>query len=336
MRYSPSICLILAFSALSVACGDDDAKERLAEKARIEGRETAKTELQVQLDNLARKIEIARAEGKATAQAELQTQIENIDLISQKSKAEGRAIALAELQTQIENLEMIAQKAKAEGRAAAQAELQAQIENIGLIIEKAKEEGRAQAEAEISANNSNLAAKAAKMEADLATRHLFFQAVKGTYEGTFSTEKGLFKVRITLVPSLPPYIVDRTRQLEEVSEDLRRLTFHAQILQWNPNNRLSSVGCRIENIRPDLVKGQIDIASESCPNLYKLNIVDIASSNTALNDESTELSIFEAAAATASAIREGKIRELPEIRGEIHPTTNASIYKLSVKRASSR
>lgn len=285
--YRRFVCVV-ALSAVFIGCQGD---ERLAEKARIEGKETAQTELQSQIDNLDKKIAIARAEGKATALAELQAQIDNLELVVQKARAEGRA----------------------------------------------------QAEAEINASNSNLSAKAQLMEADLAIRHLFYQALKGSYEGVLATERGEFNIRITLVPSLPPVIHNRVRQLEEITSDLNNLYFHVQVLQWNPSNRLSSVGCRVENIRPDINKGEISITSSNCPNLYRLRIVDPELERPSSEGENPYSETTDPvkrnaqiSAATAASIREGRISELPEIRGEVHPTTNASIYKLSVKRSGAR
>ena len=256
--------------------------------------------------------------------------------LAEKARIEGKEQAKAEMQAQLDNQAALLEKARAEGKAVAQAELQAQVENIDLVVQRARAEGRAQAEAEINAGNANLEAKAQLMEADLATRHLFYQALKGTYEGGLATERGEFKVRITLVPSLPPATYARSRQLEEITSDLNNLFFHAQVLQWNPANRLSSVGCRVENIRPDINKGEIAIASSNCPNLYKLKIADPEAERSVTTEENPSPKAPEVASATAAAIRDGKISELAEIRGEVHPTTNASIYRLSVKRASER
>ncbi len=210
------------------------------------------------------------------------------------------------------------------------------------LAEKSRIEGKVQAEAGVSAENANLAAKAQAMEADLATRQLFYQAVKGTYEGDFATERGDFKVRVTLVPSLPSSSYNRTRQLEEIASDLNNLSFHAQILQWNPANPLSAVGCRVENIRPDINNGEINIASSSCANLYKLQIADpdlekqVDAERRLVGEAGLPTMELEVARSTASAIIDGKIKELAQIRGEIHPSTNAAIYTLSVKRIALR
>lgn len=227
--------------------------------------------------------------------------------------------------------ERLAEKARIEGKELAQAELQAQIDNMGKKIEIAKAEGRAQAESEVVVGNDNLAVKAALMEADLTSRQLFYRAIKGTYQGKLVTDRGDYSIRITLVPSLPATVHSRVRQLEEIASDLNNLFFHVQVLQWNPENPLSSVGCRIENIRPDLATGEIAIASANCPNLYKLSVVD-----SSLSELNQRFNVSELSSATAQAIHDGKISKLNEIRGEVHPTTNASIYTLEVKRSLSR
>lgn len=256
------------------------------------------------------------------------------DRLAEKARIEGREQALAEIKAQIDEKDKLIEKARNEGRAVAEAELKAQVDNIDLITQKARAEGRAAAEAELNATNANLAYKAGLMEEDLATRQLFYRAVRGTYEGALSTESGEFKIRITLVPSIPPYVVPRVRQLEEITHDINALYFNAQVVQWNPSNKLSAVGCRVENIRPDIIRGEIQIASKDCPNLYLLKIADVETAK-ALNQANGKIpSDSELSAAVAESIREGKMSELPEIRGEVHPSTNASIYSLTVKRAS--
>ncbi len=312
------------------------AQDQLIEQAKNEGKAAAEAELQTQMENIDLIVAKAQAEGKAAAQADFQVQMDNLDLLLLKAETEGKAVAQAELQTQIENIGLVEQMARAEGRAVALAELQAQAENLDLLVARARAEGRAAAEADLLVSNGSLVAKAQEMEVDLTTRHLFYQAVRGTYEGKLSTEKGVFRIRITLVPSLAPYLSKRTRQLEEITSDLNNLSFHAQVLQWNPINNLSSVGCRVENIRPDTNRGEIAIASSNCPNLYKLRIADSILEETLIAESTLPLSKRQLSTATAEAIRAGKVSELPEMRGEVHPTTNASIYSLIVNRSSER
>lgn len=231
-----------------------------------------------------------------------------------------------------EGNERLEEKARIEGAEGAKAELNAQLQEKDKLIEKARAEGKAQAEAELTAQNANLVQKATEMEEDLAVRHRFYQAAQGTYEGVLGTEQGKFRIKITLVPSLPPYIVNRTRQLDEISSDLNSLYFNAQVVQWNTANKLSAVGCRIEHVRPDIVNGTIAIASENCPNLYSLNIAD---EETTANEPSGMALRLEpqASVALASSIRSGRINRVSSLRGQVHPTTNATVYEFSATKS---
>jgi len=178
------------------------------------------------------------------------------------------------------------------------------------IGEKAAIEGKASSEAGVRAENANLAAKAREMETDLSVRHRFYQAVRGTFEGDLESSQGTFRIRLTLVPSLNPYVTPRTRQLDEIVSDLNNLYFNAQVLQWNSANPLSAVGCRVSGIRPDLLNGEITIAAESCPNLYTLRIGE----------------------GNSPQIAEGKLSSIDAISGEVHPSTNPLIYHFVARR----
>jgi hypothetical protein len=201
------------------------------------------------------------------------------------------------------------------------------------LIEKSRIEGREQAEADIKATNSNLANWASAMEEDLDTRHRFYQGIKGTYEGSITSGDQSFRVRINLVPNLSPYPVSRIRRLEEVVADLNFLSLHVQVLQWNPDSPFSAYGCRIEDIKPDMVRGEIAIASSSCPNLYRLYLFDpLISESLSPASDKKEIDMTHVSALSAQALREGTLEQISEIYGEIQPSTNASIFKISVKR----
>mgnify|MGYP000337541589 CR=1 FL=1 len=240
--------------------------------------------------------------------------------LEEKARLEGRAQALAELQAQLENLEGLQERARAEGRAQAEAELQVQIENMQQLVERARQEGRAQAEAEIVAQNRNLAERAAGMEADLNSRHNFFGAVEGTYEGTMQAGNMTFSIRMTLVPNISRPAATRTRTLEEITYDLTNLSFNAQVLQWNPRNVLSAVGCRVQGVRPDMASGVLHIASQDCPNFYAIRL------------SSGQPGVAGGSDVVAREAREGRMDRVPEVVGEVHPTTNAAIYRFRAVR----
>lgn len=182
-------------------------------------------------------------------------------------------------------------------------------------------QGRASSDAQIQAENNNLSNRSSLMETDLATRQRFYQALRGKYEGDLQTEQGTYKVRITLVPSLPPYTPTRVRLPEEIASDLNNLYFNAHVIQWNPANTLSSMGCRVAHIRPDINTGEVVIASENCPNLYTLALADSAPSTQAIG--SVQL---------ASRILQGSLQKITELLGEIQPSTNSAIYHFKAQR----
>jgi hypothetical protein len=179
--------------------------------------------------------------------------------------------------------------------------------------------GKYNAEGELQVENQ----RAFLMEADLSRRYRFYQAIKGTYEGSFESGEGAFAIRFVLVPSLPPYPADatRVRTIEEVTSDLTNLYFNAQIVQWNPKNTLSAVGCRVEGVRPDMTTGEIFIASENCPNFYMLRL---AAPTPISPENSTTI---------ASGIISGNIVQVLNLEGELRPSTNANIYRFVVTRS---
>jgi hypothetical protein len=184
------------------------------------------------------------------------------------------------------------------------------------LAERARIEGQGTAAAEVE----SLRRRATEMEADLASRQAFYQKVRGTYEGNLSTDVGTFRVRLILVPSVPPYRSDRIRTLEEITADLTNLSFTAQVIQWNPQVSLSAVGCRVDSIRPDLTTGEFNIASRDCPNLYTIHL-----SSGSLDEQGISKRI-------ADEIREGKVESVSALSGRMYPTTSSSVYEFHAVR----
>lgn len=192
--------------------------------------------------------------------------------------------------------------------------------NDDRLKEKAALESESSTASQLKVENQNLAEKAQKMELDLTKRHRFYQSVKGTYEGDIKTNLGTFNIRITLTPSLSPIPLSRVRQLEEISSDLNSLSLNAQIVQWDPNNSNSAVGCRMSGIKPDIIKGEIAVSTESCPNLYLIKITERGF--TASSAENSAVAVR-----VANEVLNGDIVEVDSLSGQVQPSTNASIFK---------
>lgn len=241
----------------------------------------------------------------------------------ERARIEAREQAQADFDKQIAEKDRLLKRAREEAKAAAEEDLNVQIANQSKIVEQARQQGRAQAQEQLNIENGNLSTKATNMENDLAKRQRFYQALAGTYEGQLVTQQSNYNIRITLVSSLPPYPSNRTRQLEEITQEINNLYLSAQVVQWSSENQLSSVGCRVTQIRPDMINGTISIASPECANIYLLNMNSV-SQNAAKP--------FTLSKATASSVQKGKLKSIPSLTGEVRPTTNAAIYQLYVNR----
>lgn len=182
------------------------------------------------------------------------------------------------------------------------------------IKEIAGVEGQAQAQAQVRAENENLTRLAQEMEKDLSLRHRFYQAIKGIYEGTIASEETTYRIRVTLVPTVVPYLFERIRRLDEIVYDLNNLNMNAQVVLWNQAELRSAVGCQSQAIRADLKTGEFAVASEGCPNFYMFYLASP-------NHEDLQKSIN-----IASAIRSGQTTEVLELHGRLQPTTHASMY----------
>lgn len=293
-------------ASIAVLGGCSDGNERLIEKAKIEGRETAK--------------------------AELDAQLKDKDKLIEKAAAEGRAAAEAELKFEIENIETIKNRAREEGKVQAEAELSVQKEHLDELINRARLEGKATAEEELIAENENLKKRSTEMEADLSTRHKFYQAVAGTYEGDLVTGEGKFKVRLKLTPSISPYPISRIRLPEEIANDIQNLHFNLLVVEWNAENKDAAAGCRIEGLKPSIVEGEATVTKESCSSLYAFRLFD---KKVVQPDEVGKPNMaFEFSERVVKEILAGKITQVSEIHGEKQLTTNANIYTFKAKRVS--
>jgi len=170
--------------------------------------------------------------------------------------------------------------------------------------------------------------RAVQMEKDLASRHDFYGALEGEYEGTVAVQNENYKIRFTFARSIPPYTGDRIRELSEIEADLTNLFFHMQVVQWHAEDNSSAVGCRVTGIRPNIEQGQFVVASSECPNLYAVMISEGGSNS--FKDKSNK------AKNLSKKIRENKIALVPYVIGSVQPSSISDKYAFSAKRVSER
>ncbi|MES3039478.1 MAG: hypothetical protein V4736_16335 [Bdellovibrionota bacterium] len=179
-------------------------------------------------------------------------------------------------------------------------------------------------QADTDVQNENLAAKAEKMEKDLARRHNYYAATEGEYAGDLTVGNSTYKIKFTFARSIPPYLGERVRELSEIENDLNNLFFYIQIVQWHPADPATAVGCRVSNIRPNMEEGSFTIATPDCPNLYTVYL----SANGDLNSAGAKAN----AKALAKSINENKIDVVGRLVGSVQPSTNASRYVFKVSK----
>jgi len=185
--------------------------------------------------------------------------------------------------------------------------------------DRAEVEGRAANKADQEAQNE----RARLMERDLADRHNFYNALEGVYSGTVQFGNQNYNIKFTMVRSIPPYLGERTRQISEVENDLNNLSFHIQVVQWYPDDPSTAVGCRVSQIRPDMQKGIMTIASPDCPNLYTVVLSDLIPDKSGLNEKAKGI---------AEKIKNHEISVVEGLAGTIQPTSNANVFQFSVRR----
>lgn len=192
------------------------------------------------------------------------------------------------------------------------------------IRDRAEVEGRVANKVEQDAINE----RAKKMEADLANRHYFYGAIEGTYLGSTQFEDQTYSVKFTFVRTIPPYLDEsRIRQISEIENDLNNLSFSIQVIQWHPDDMSTAVGCRVNQIRPDMQKGIMTISSPDCPNLYTVLLSDLLPINSNSSGE-----IKEKARGIAEKLKKRESQTVDVLTGTIQPTSNANIFNFSVKR----
>lgn len=184
---------------------------------------------------------------------------------------------------------------------------------------------------EIKAQDDYQAKRSSELEQELAKRQRFYQAVSGTYLGEFKSKNATYKIRLTFAPSLPLYQGGiRYRPVEEVTYDLTNLYFNIQIVHWNPEDELAATGCRITNVKPDLITGRISITSPECPNFYQVALAGPAILAESEGDKDFRGDVL--SSTLARDILVGAISSISEVQGQVQPTTNATIFSFSAKR----
>lgn len=193
--------------------------------------------------------------------------------------------------------------------------------NDERLTENSKKESEIVSQSQIQAENENLQTQANKLEGDLKNRLKFYNAIKGMYFGDLKIGGVDYKIRMIFsqnltVPDFTPF--RSSRRVEEIQNDLNHLGLNIQVYQWKADQPMAGEACRLDNIKPELKKGQIIINTASCANYYELELSD-------------ELAIHAEAEDISSDIFAGNLEQVSLIKGIIAPSTNSEITNFTLK-----
>ena len=190
-------------------------------------------------------------------------------------------------------------------------------------VDGTKERAAAESEASKDVENSNLAKKSEKMEAELAARHRYYSALEGKFEGDVDVNGQDYRMRVTLIRSIPPYSGERVRQLSEIESDLNNLHFNVHVVQWDPADENTAVGCRLSQVKPILGKGVISITGNDCPSTYTFYLSKEGRSDATKENLAKDI---------AEGLGRGQSGSVGRLVGTIQPSWNAHTYSLDIKR----
>lgn len=191
-------------------------------------------------------------------------------------------------------------------------------------VDSTKQRALAEQEVGTFVENKNLDEKALKMELELSERHYFYSAIEGQYQGQVKTDFDTFYIKFNIVRSLPQYTGVRSRQLSEIESELNNLSLYIHIVQWHPDDNATAVGCRINQVRPDMKTGLMTFSSTECPNMYTVFLSDLSSDGKMKPSEKSKN--------MAEMIVNHKIYSVEEMVGNVQTTSSSNVFKFTVAR----
>lgn len=132
-------------------------------------------------------------------------------------------------------------------------------------IQKFQKRAQIEQEGSNRAENENLQRKSNAMEETLQKRYRYYMGISAEYHGQFMIQENHYMAKLIFTPSLHLVPTDRIRTLEEIQEDINNLYLNAQFILWDSEGQLGSQGCIYEKVKTNMLTGQIELFSTSCP-----------------------------------------------------------------------
>lgn len=191
--------------------------------------------------------------------------------------------------------------------------------------ERLKEQESIRSQEQINAQNQNQREWAEKMEKDLNERKHFIQALEGSFMGELSLEGIDFAIKARFTSSIPIAFSDRIRTLDEINYELANLAMNINIKLENPRVSNSAVSCIVQNHKPDVEKGAINIISEACKNVFKLMLSD----DLMMSDISEQKT---RARELSRSVRNNEIDRIEILSGIFESSVSTKEYQFNIKR----
>lgn len=135
-----------------------------------------------------------------------------------------------------------------------------------------KDQANLEAEEQAKAEQKKLNEQSLKLERDLQRRYRFYAAVSYEYTGQIKINGTTYGISHTSQPTIPLYIGDRIRTVEEVQADLNNLGLDSSIRFWDIKKPQAATGCQFSNIKAFYENGAYKLQSEACGNIFNIFI----------------------------------------------------------------
>jgi hypothetical protein len=203
--------------------------------------------------------------------------------------------------------------------------------------DKRKNQANLEAEEQAKAGQDQQNAQSLKLEADLKRRYRFYSALSAEYTGQIKIKDKDNKdidiaVSLSSQPTIPLYIGDRIRTIEEVQADLQNLGFQSNFKFWNIKNPGTATGCLFSNAKAFHENGVVSFQSSSeCPNVFQLSILPHVLSSKEIAEIKQSLLDAEASA-LAQRILSGEIQTVPSAFVRMQMTQNGEVRSFQLKK----
>ncbi len=139
---------------------------------------------------------------------------------------------------------------------------------------KRKEQANIEAEEQAKADQQKQNEQSLRLERDLQRRYRFYAAVTAEYTGQIKIDGTEYGISHKSQPSIPLYMGDRIRTVEEVQSDLNTLGLNTSFRFWNIKKPEAATGCLFSGAKAFFENGSYRLQSTECGNIFNIFVSD--------------------------------------------------------------